>query len=178
MALSRPFRDPNNEHRFPPVQDKHAAPGADAFLQFLVNLVNNGSQIESIGVTLQMGGMLVSGSIVSGAEYFDRFAASFTNSLGAMDAETRTTVHASLAELGDVFRVPQPADPLPNYIHLSRRLVLRGRRHACRGPTYVVARPHQRGRRIHLGPFAIRRGKLKHPAGRRSAKKARRTDVE
>ena len=84
------------------VQDKHAAPGADAFLQFLVNLVNNGSQIESIGVTLQMGGMLVSGSIVSGAEYFDRFAASFTNSLGAMDAETRTTVHASLAELGDV----------------------------------------------------------------------------
>ena len=105
-----------------PVQDKHAAPGADAFLQFLVNLVNNGSQIESIGVTLQMGGMLVSGSIVSGAEYFDRFAASFTNSLGAMDTETRTTVHASLAELGDVFRVPQPADPLPNYIHLSDAL--------------------------------------------------------
>ncbi|CAB3675353.1 MULTISPECIES: gas vesicle accessory protein GvpU [Achromobacter] len=99
-----------------------AQPSADAFLQFLVNLVNNGSQIESIGVTLQMGGMLVSGSIVSGAEYFDSFAASFTGSLNTVDDATRATVHASLAELGDVFRVPQPADPLPNYIHLSDAL--------------------------------------------------------
>lgn len=103
-------------------QSKNATPSADAFLQFLVNLVNNGSQIESIGVTLQMGGMLVSGSIVSGAEYFDRFATSFTDSLGMLDADTRTSVHASLAELGDVFRVPQPADPLPNYIHLADAL--------------------------------------------------------
>ncbi|MCY1514629.1 hypothetical protein D9M68_491780 [compost metagenome] len=98
------------------------APDADAFLQFLVNLVNNGSQIESIGVTLQMGGMLVSGSIVSGAKYFDSFAASFTGSLNTLDAAARDAVHASLAELGDVFRVPQPADPLPNYIHLADAL--------------------------------------------------------
>lgn len=98
------------------------APGADAFLQFLVNLVNNGSQIESIGVTLQMGGMLVSGSIVSGAEYFDRFAENFTSSLVSLDPDTRQSVHASLAELGDVFRLPQPVDPLPNYIHLSDAL--------------------------------------------------------
>jgi len=98
------------------------APSADAFLQFLVNLVNNGSQLESIGVTLQMGGMLVSGSIVSGAEYFDRFAASFTGSLDTLDADTRDGVRRSLAELGDVFRVPQPADPLPNYIHLADAL--------------------------------------------------------
>jgi len=99
-----------------------ATPDADAFLQFLVNLVNNGSQIESIGVTLQMGGMLVSGSIVSGAEYFDSFAASFTASLSTVDETTRKAVHVSLAELGDVFRVPQPADPLPNYIHLADAL--------------------------------------------------------
>ncbi|MCW0211354.1 MAG: gas vesicle protein [Achromobacter sp.] len=105
-----------------PGQNAGAAPDADAFLQFLVNLVNNGSQIESIGVTLQMGGMLVSGSIVSGAEYFDSFAASFTDSLNALDDSTRSAVHASLAELGDVFRVPQPADPLPNYIHLADAL--------------------------------------------------------
>lgn len=97
-------------------------PGADAFLQFLVNLVNNGSQIESIGVTLQMGGMLVSGSIISGAEYFDSFATNFTSSLDTLDTDTRKTVRASLAELGDVFRVPQPADPLPNYIHLADAL--------------------------------------------------------
>jgi len=105
-----------------PGQTAAAAPGADAFLQFLVNLVNNGSQIESIGVTLQMGGMLVSGSIVSGAEYFDSFAASFSGSLQSLDADTRQTVHASLAELGDVFRLPQPVDPLPNYIHLADAL--------------------------------------------------------
>ena len=103
-------------------QNASAAPGADAFLQFLVNLVNNGSQIESIGVTLQMGGMLVSGSIISGAEYFDSFAANFTSSLDALDTDTRKTVRASLAELGDVFRQPQPADPLPNYIHLADTL--------------------------------------------------------
>ena len=103
-------------------QPAAAAPTADAFLQFLVNLVNNGSQIESIGVTLQMGGMLVSGSIVSGAEYFDRFAAAFADSLADMDTPTRQSVRASLAELGDVFRLPQPAEPLPNYIHLADAL--------------------------------------------------------
>lgn len=104
------------------IPNASAAPDADAFLQFLVNLVNNGSQIESIGVTLQMGGMLVSGSIVSGAEYFDSFAAGFTASLHTVDEATRKTVHASLTELGDVFRLPQPADPLPNYIHLADAL--------------------------------------------------------
>ncbi|WP_313696969.1 gas vesicle protein [Achromobacter sp.] len=106
----------------PSSQPAAAAPAADAFLQFLVNLVNNGSQLESIGVTLQMGGMLVSGSIVSGAEYFDTFAAGFAGKLESLDPETRQTVHASLAALGDVFRLPQPVDPLPNYIHLSDAL--------------------------------------------------------
>lgn len=94
------------------------APPADVFLQFLVNLVNNGGQLKSIGVTLQMGGMLVSGSIVSGAEYFDRFAETFSDSLSDMDTQARQSVRTSLAELGDVFRQPQPAEPLPNYIHL------------------------------------------------------------
>lgn len=103
-------------------QNTGSAPSADAFLQFLVNLVNNGSQIESIGVTLQMGGMLVSGSIISGAEYFDSFATNFTSSLDTLDADTRKTVRSSLAELGDVFRLPQPVDPLPNYIHLANAL--------------------------------------------------------
>lgn len=103
-------------------QNTGAAPSADAFLQFLVNLVNNGSQIESIGVTLQMGGMLVSGSIISGAEYFDSFAANFTSSLDTLDPDTRKTVRTSLEELGDVFRLPQPVDPLPNYIHLADAL--------------------------------------------------------
>ncbi|CUJ90071.1 gas vesicle accessory protein GvpU [Achromobacter xylosoxidans] len=94
------------------------APPADVFLQFLVNLVNNGGQLKSIGVTLQMSGMLVSGSIVSGAEYFDRFAETFSDSLSDMDTQARQSVRTSLAELGDVFRLPQPAEPLPNYIHL------------------------------------------------------------
>lgn len=94
------------------------APPADVFLQFLVNLVNNGGQLKSIGVTLQMGGMLVSGSIVSGAEYFDRFAETFSDSLSDIDTQARQSVRTSLAELGDVFRLPQPAEPLPNYIHL------------------------------------------------------------
>ncbi|WYX62419.1 gas vesicle protein [Achromobacter xylosoxidans] len=83
-----------------------------------MNLVNNGGQLKSIGVTLQMGGMLVSGSIVSGAEYFDRFAETFSDSLSDMDTQARQSVRTSLAELGDVFRLPQPAEPLPNYIHL------------------------------------------------------------
>ncbi|MGE8658019.1 MAG: gas vesicle protein [Achromobacter sp.] len=106
----------------PAIPQPQPAPTADVFLQFLVNLVNNGGQLESIGVTLQMGGMLVSGSIVSGAEYFDRFAAAFADSLADMDTPARQSVRTSLAELGDVFRLPQPAEPLPNYIHLADAL--------------------------------------------------------
>lgn len=105
-----------------PSQPAASAPPADVFLQFLVNLVNNGGQLKSIGVTLQMGGMLVSGEIVSGAEYFDRFAETFADSLSDMDTPARQSVRASLAELGDVFRLPQPAEPLPNYVHLADAL--------------------------------------------------------
>ncbi|QDJ35057.1 gas vesicle protein [Bordetella hinzii] len=40
-----------------------------------------------------------------------------------MDSATdRQAVRQALAELGDVFRQPQPIDPLPNYIHLDGAL--------------------------------------------------------
>lgn len=96
------------------------APHADAFLQFLVNLVNNGGALHGIGVTLQMGGILVGGTIISGAAYFDRFADAFASEMDS--ATDRQAVRRALAELGDVFRQPQPIDPLPNYIHLDGAL--------------------------------------------------------
>lgn len=99
----------------------HDTPQSDAFLQFLVNLVNNGDGLQGIGVTLQMGGMLLGGTIISGADYFDRFADGFASALQA-DTGDRESVRSTLAELGDVFRLPQPVEPLPNYIHLSDAL--------------------------------------------------------
>lgn len=99
-----------------------AVPETDAFLQFLVNLVNEGAPLNGLDVTLQMGGILVGGTIISGADYFDRFAADFTRSLSLAGNDEGAAVRDSLAGLGDVFRAPQPVDPMPNYIHLGDAL--------------------------------------------------------
>ncbi|MFJ1302942.1 gas vesicle accessory protein GvpU [Pseudomonadota bacterium AL_CKDN230030165-1A_HGKHYDSX7] len=98
---------------------QQAGPQADAFLQFLVNLVNSGTALQSVGVTLQIDGMLVGGHIISGAEYFDRFAVAFSDALTGEQAGSREAVRTALAGFGDVFRQEQPASPLPNYIHLT-----------------------------------------------------------
>src|SRR5438552_1252530 len=57
----------------------------DWFLGVLVKSANNGSHI---GITLQIGGFLVSGTLIGGAEYFEGFAKDFATMIPEEFAES------------------------------------------------------------------------------------------
>lgn len=90
----------------------------DWFLQALVRLANN-AELE-IGITLQVSGMLVSGTLISGKKYFEesgnQFSESFKDNADISDAFQRL-----FSAYKDFYNVPPEQDsnlPPPNYIHL------------------------------------------------------------
>jgi hypothetical protein len=100
-------------------QDSLLHARTDWFLQSLVKIVN-GSSLE-FGLTLQVSGMLVSGSLVSHKTYFEGFAESFSNAFTGEPEDVEGT-RKSLAMFGEI---PPPTDdseenqPLPQFIHLK-----------------------------------------------------------
>jgi hypothetical protein len=99
----------------------------DWFLQSLVNMVNN-STLE-IGITLQVSGMLVSGSLVSGKSYFEGFASDFASpftdpeiAASIKDPEIAASIKESFASYGEVYKTAADDTarrPLPQFIHIK-----------------------------------------------------------
>jgi hypothetical protein len=91
----------------------------DWFLQSLVDSVN-GTTAE-IGLTLQVSGLLVSGTLVSGDRYFEGFAEAVA-AAKADDKESAETHRAAFAKYGEQYK-QRPEDegikPRPLYIHLK-----------------------------------------------------------
>jgi hypothetical protein len=93
--------------------------GPDWLLQHLVALVTDGPL--EIGMTLQVGGFLVSGKLVSGARYFEGIASDFAHGLAAYP-QVAQSVRASFEEFGKLIyegNAGPSARPLPHYIHLT-----------------------------------------------------------
>lgn len=89
----------------------------DWFLQNLVNMVN-AKDIE-LGITLNVGGFLVSGRLVSGQKYFGGFGEDLGSSFN--DPEIRRNIEQSYAQLGGIYtagRKPDESITPPNYLHL------------------------------------------------------------
>jgi hypothetical protein len=88
----------------------------DWFLALLVGLANSGTQF---GITLQVGGFLVSGTLSGGAEYFDNFALDFAR--GFPSPEGAETMRTAFASGGDIYRNLKDGDEQPptDYIHLK-----------------------------------------------------------
>ena len=57
--------------------DVRETPKEDFFLQTLVNIVNMGP--FTFGITLNVGGFLVSGELFSGKDYFEKFGTQFVS---------------------------------------------------------------------------------------------------
>lgn len=96
----------------PPLAD------TDWFLQMLVGMTNDA--MFEVGITLQVSGMLVSGSLVSGKAYFDGFAADFASIFA--EPEIASSIRRDLSSYGDVYNAPdegQPDRPPPQYVHLK-----------------------------------------------------------
>ncbi len=89
----------------------------DWFLQQLVRLAQVGDL--DIGITLQVGGLLVSGFIVSGKKYFEGFAESFARPIAGQHEITQSFTDA-LSQHGAIYdkRVGDEV-LLPSYIHLK-----------------------------------------------------------
>jgi hypothetical protein len=98
------------------------AADADWFLQALVDMAN-GSDTE-FPVTLNVGGMLVSGTLVGGHKYFEGFAKDFFSGWSESTRESAGTLEKWFAELGEIYTADKKADggnPLASirFIHLK-----------------------------------------------------------
>lgn len=89
----------------------------DWLVQHLVTIANFGEL--GIDVTLQFGGMLVSGTIIGGKKYFDLFAEDFARPFSAVP-ETAEQVKGGFAKFGNVYSTTEQDDNNnpPQFIHL------------------------------------------------------------
>jgi hypothetical protein len=74
--------------------------GLDFLLGLLINIASSKDGV-SIGITLQTSGMLVSGILTGGKQYFREFAKIFP--AGFADTTSQTSIETELASLGEVY---------------------------------------------------------------------------
>ena len=82
---------------------------------FLENLVNSASFGMSMGITLSVGGILVSGMLINGKQYFELFGEMFGGGLGL---EVGKVYEDQIKGLGATYD-NLPDDDKPVYIHLK-----------------------------------------------------------
>jgi hypothetical protein len=91
----------------------------DWFLQELVGFANKWG--VQTGLTLQIGGILVSGLVINGQQYFEEFATSYGSGF-ANDPEIGTGLAQLISTNVRVYQKPAANSelPPPNYIHLRQ----------------------------------------------------------
>jgi hypothetical protein len=87
-------------------------PNTDWFLGMLVNMINGND--NCIGITLSVGGSIISGQLISGHKYFEEFAAVFCKNYTDYNAE----MVSKFSSFGDVYKSDDKSMPV-NYIHLK-----------------------------------------------------------
>jgi hypothetical protein len=92
-------------------------PQTDWFLQHLVEYSNNLG--ISVAITVQVGGMLVTGQIMSHTEYFNETADEFKTSLN-YNSDLAESFFGLIKSYNELVHVPNEGEaPLPpNYIHI------------------------------------------------------------
>jgi hypothetical protein len=94
----------------------------DCFLQSLISIVNDES--ASIPITLSVGGLLISGDMIGGKDYFNEFARQFKDGFRDISSETAATIEKAFKRLGDVYdsiqKESQGSAPIskPHLVHL------------------------------------------------------------
>lgn len=95
--------------------------GVDHFLQYLVSLINGIGNAE-MGITLTVGGSVVSGMLISGDKYFEEFSTAFAAGFGEADESTQN-IKSSVNRFGDKYRNDRASEDSvepPVYIHLKK----------------------------------------------------------
>lgn len=102
-------------------------PSHDWFLESFVRMVNESASGLEIGLTLQVGGFLVSGIMVSGPKYFEGFASDFTSPIA--DKEAAERIRQSFSGYAGIYKAApsentdtensESRSSGPGYIHLK-----------------------------------------------------------
>ncbi|HEB27724.1 MAG TPA: hypothetical protein ENI05_08095 [Porticoccus sp.] len=86
----------------------------DWFLQNLINMVNSGEL--KFGITLNVGGFLVSGNLIGGKHYFEGFGADFAS--GFSGDEVEDEIKNAFAKNGEIYSSEEEPSP-PIYVHIE-----------------------------------------------------------
>jgi len=96
----------------------------DWFLQLLVSLVNGKSGV-SFSITLNIGGSIISGDMISGQEYFETFADSVSKGLELSGLESvAPRTREAFLKFAEIYNKDNPNDNeinkrQPSFIHLK-----------------------------------------------------------
>jgi hypothetical protein len=90
----------------------------DWYLQKIVSLANDVGVGLEMGITLVLGGSVISGILISGKKYFDTFASDLS---AAWPGANKEEIRKSFASLGAIYDQGDGQEelPPPQYIHLS-----------------------------------------------------------
>ena len=108
---------------------------ADWFLQHFVKLANNPEYSVEVSITLNVGGVLVYGTLIGGKTYF--------SAIGDLLSKANTNMPdvsnqwKSISDFGSIYQ-PNPEDEqpaaTPEYIHLKNAKTIVGDSHLSAGP--------------------------------------------
>jgi hypothetical protein len=91
-------------------------PNVDWYLQTLVSMANEHG--VEMGITLTLGGTVVTGQLIGGKTYFETFAEVFGNAWSE-DEQARKEMRATMARPAEMYG-PKKADSAgPSFIHLK-----------------------------------------------------------
>lgn len=96
----------------------------DFYLQTLINIVNRNPGVN-VPITVTVNGILISGWIIGGKEYFETFAKDFSDAFdGAADQKSK--LQSMLAAPASRYEPEKLDDDAPHYLHLRDARVLDG----------------------------------------------------
>ena len=93
-------------------------PDADWLLKLLVDLLASGDAGNSLGITLQVSGIFVSGELIGGRQYFDGMTEEFVAAAHIKEVHP-TTLSEALTQIGDDVYGGAMEEAGPGYIHLK-----------------------------------------------------------
>src|SRR5689334_16716271 len=93
--------------------------GPDGLLQQLVSMINS-TDGTSVGITLQIGGLFVSGKLIAGDVFYKKFGQDLARVTGQTD-DAAASIAEPYAELGkELYKKGDAAsEELPGYLHLA-----------------------------------------------------------
>ena len=129
----------------------YSGQASDWFLQQLVRFSNDWG-IE-MGITLQVSGVLVSGTLINGKKYFEDFSISFASGFKS-DSELAESFKSLIGSYKEIYTTKPPEDadqPPPGYIHLKNaRFIVPGQQAVPNPPGTLW-----RGRISEVGGFIL-----------------------